>query len=71
VLGLGFCVRVRVLGLPVNSTHGQLVTRSSRHTVNSSHARTFHKVNSSHSHIVTQSTRHKLTVWRVDSNDNQ
>ena len=42
-----------VHGLPVNSSHGHLVTRSCRHTVNSS------PVNSSHKRLVT-----KLTVWR-------
>jgi len=35
-------------GLPVNSSHGHLVTRSCRQTVNSSHAR-----------LITQSTRYK------------
>jgi len=40
-------------GLPVNSSHGHLVTRSCRHTVNSS------AVNSSHTRLITQSTRHK------------
>jgi len=39
--------------LPVNSSHGRLVTRSCRHAVNSS------PVNSSHTRLVTQSTRHK------------
>jgi len=36
--------------LPVNSSHNYLVTRSCRHTVNSS------PVNSSHTHLITQST---------------
>jgi len=50
--------------LPVNSSHGHLVTRSSRHSVNSSpvnssQARFFHRVNSSHGQVVTQSSRHK------------
>ena len=53
----------------------QLDTRSTRHTVISSHGQLvtgqlvtcpfFYKVNSSHGQLVTQSTRHKLTVWRV------
>jgi len=38
--------------LPVNSSHGHLVMRSCRHTVNSA------PVNSSHMRLVTQSTRH-------------
>jgi len=51
--------------LPVNSSHSQVVTRSSRHTVNSS------PVNSSHTHLVTQSTRYKWAqykdrLWQVD-----
>jgi len=41
-----------VKGLPVNSSHDHLVTRSCRHTVNSA------PVNSSHMRLVTQSTRH-------------
>ena len=40
-------------GLPVNSSHGHLVTQSCRHTVNSS------PVNSSQTRLITQSTRHK------------
>ena len=40
-------------GLPVNSSHGHLVTRSCRHTVNSS------PVHSSQTRLITQSTRHK------------
>ena len=40
-------------GLPVNSSHSHLVTRSCRHTVNSS------PVNSSQTRLITQSTRHK------------
>ena len=43
----------RSVGLPVNSSHGHLVTQSCRHMVNSS------PVNSSHTRLVTQSTRHK------------
>jgi len=39
--------------LPVNSSHGHLVTRSCRHTVNPS------PVNSSQTRLITQSTRHK------------
>jgi len=39
--------------LPVNSSHGHLVTRSCRHTVKSS------PVNLSHMRLITQSTRHK------------
>jgi len=39
--------------LPVNSSHGNLVTWSCRHMVNSS------PVNSSQKHLITQSTRHK------------
>jgi len=39
--------------LPVNSSHGHLVTRSCRHTVNSS------PIKSSHARIIIQSTRHK------------
>jgi len=56
--------------LPVNSSHGQLVTRSSRPTVysspvNSSHTRlitqsTRHMVNSSHGQLVTRSSRHTV-----------
>jgi len=42
--------------LPVNSSHGQLVTQSTRHTVNSS------QVNSSPGRLVTRSTRHKKAV---------
>ena len=48
-------------GLPVNSSHGQLVTRSTCHTVNSS------QVNSSPGRLVTQSTRHRSTRHPVDS----
>ena len=40
--------------LPVNSSHGHLVTQSSRHSVNSS------PVNSSQVHFFTQSTRHTV-----------
>ena len=42
-----------VCRLPVNSSHGHLVTRSCRLTVNSS------PVNSSHTRLVIKSTRHK------------
>jgi len=48
--------------LPVNSSHGQLVTRSTRHTVNSS------QVNSSPGPLVTQSTRHKEAVNSSQAN---
>jgi len=48
--------------LPVNSSHSQVVTWSSRHTVNSS------PVNSSHNCLITQSTRHNKAVsCRTDS----
>ena len=48
--------------LPVNSSHGQLVTRSTRHTVNSS------QVSSSPGRLVTQSTRHKEAVNSSQAN---
>jgi len=48
--------------LPVNSSHGQLVTRSTRHTVNLS------QVNSSPGRLVTQSTRHKEAVNSSQAN---
>jgi len=46
----------RLKRLSVNSSHGQLVIRSTRHTVNSS------QVNSSLGQLVTRSTRHKEAV---------
>jgi len=45
-------VMAQVSRLPVSSSHGYLVTRSCRHTVNLA------PVNSSHTRLVTQSTRH-------------
>jgi len=68
--------------LPVNSSYGHLVTRSCRHSVNSSQvnssqARFFHRVISSHGQVVTQSFRHKRTLYKAtnvqnlgDSRDN-
>ena len=50
ILVLGYCM----LRLPVNSTHGRLVTRSCRHTVNLSPV----NLSRTHTRLVTQSTRH-------------
>ena len=47
---------------PVNSSHGQLVTRLTRHTINSS------QVNSLPGVLVTQSTRHKEVVNSSQAN---
>jgi len=47
--------------LPVNSSHGHLVTWSCRHKVNSS------LVNSSHTRLITQSTRHKTAHNKATS----
>ena len=61
--------------LPVNSTHGQLVSRSSRHR-STRHMPVFshsqlvtrssrHTVISSHGQLVTQSTRHKRITVQI------
>ena len=56
------CTTTGPCRLPVNSSHGQLVTRSTRHMVSSS------QVNSSPSRLVTQSTRHKEAVNSSQAN---
>ena len=48
-----FTTHIFTIRLPVNSSHGYLITRSCCHTVNSS------PVNSSQTRLITQSTRHK------------
>jgi len=50
-----------IAALALHKATSQLVTRSCRHTVNSS------LVNSSHKHLVTQSTRHKRAHNKVTS----
>jgi len=52
-LGIQQVIFNNIIRLPVDSSHGHLVTRSCHHTVNSS------PINSSHTRLVTQSTRHK------------
>ena len=56
--------------LPVNLSHGHLVTQSCRHSVNSSpvnssQARFFHTVISSHGQVVTLSSHHKPVWYKV------
>jgi len=67
VFGVGLCIGV-LDWLPVNSTHGHVVTRSTRHR-SPRHRRDFftkstrHTVKSSHSHLVTSQHGTKLWVW--------